>query len=91
VSQPDCLGDLPARVLPFVIQEPVVDKNHAAIMFTIAFLIALAVFELWALSSGHHTISQWTQQMARAHRWLRIVGPIAIGVLVIHLFWSGPL
>lgn len=80
--QPDCFGELPL---------PPNEPDVPAMWFVFFVVTAVLIFEIWAMATGHHTISQWTQKLARKHRWLRILAPTLLGLLIVHLFWKGPL
>jgi hypothetical protein len=49
----------------------------------LAIILAIAVFEGWALKTHHHTLSQWFQHQ---HFWVRLLGASLLGVLIWHLF-----
>jgi len=67
------------------------DPNRPAQWFSASEAVALAAFELWALETNHHTVSQWSQQESAAHplvRWALVSG---MALLTLHLAWHGPL
>ena len=85
IQPDDCLGvavlDAPAPVRPGV----------PAAWFLLVLFVALFVFELWALQTGHNTVSHFLQRMVKAHRWLAWLGGLAWIVLGWHLLLGGPL
>jgi len=49
-------------------------------------VILLAAFEVWALVTGHNTISHLFQRLSNAHGWLKWVGLAGVVALWWHLF-----
>lgn len=82
--QPDCLESVGVATEP----EPVAHVDRPASVFLIVFFVALTIFEVWALRSQHHTVSQFLQHQPL---WLRITLAVAWGVTGVHLFFGGPL
>lgn len=67
------------------------DPGRPADWMLLGLLIALFVFEMWALWKHKNTISQRVQHVSKTHKWLRwLVGVFAMGVLSWHLFWGFP-
>lgn len=69
---------------------PPTHSNLAGWVFA-AVLLAVLVYEVWAVKTGRPTISQWTKRTFGKHRWWRPVGLAIIGVTLYHLFFGGPL
>lgn len=69
---------------------PATDPGVPAMWVALAFVIALAIFEVWALRHHTNTISHWLQRLAKTRRWLRWFGLIGMIVLGWHLFWGFP-
>jgi len=74
-----------------VLLEPDPKPGVPAAWFLLGLFLALAIFEVWALSTGHNTVSHMIQRAVKAHRWLAWFGGIAWVVLGIHLLFGGPL
>lgn len=70
---------------------PVQHHHDAAGWFFLAVLIAVAVFELWAVRTHHLTISQWMKRTFGRYRWWRPFAAALIGLTLWHLFFGGPL
>lgn len=64
------------------------DLSSAAGWMIVVLIVAVAVFELWALARGKHTISQRIQHLARGRTWVKVLGVIGMGVLTYHLLWG---
>lgn len=56
-----------------------------------AVLLAVLVYELWAVKTGHPTISQWTKRTLGRYRWWRPFAAALIGLTLWHLLLGGPL
>ncbi len=54
-------------------------------------LVAVAVYEIWAVKSKRPTISQWMKRTFGKHRWWRPFGIAVIGLTLWHLFFGGPI
>lgn len=63
--------------------EPPVVADHAAYWAWGLIGLAVLLFELWAVTTGHHTMTQGVQHGPKWFQW--IVGGGLIGLLV-HLF-----
>ena len=89
----------PVAIDTLFAQEPVIpvppppDPNisNAAGWFLLVFVIALAVYELWAIWTGGETISEWIKGKTKGLRWWKAFGVVSIGLLLWHLFEGGPL
>lgn len=67
------------------------DPGRPADWMLAGLLLALVVFEVWALWRHKNTISQRLQHLSKARRWLRwVVGVVGFAVLSWHLFWGFP-
>lgn len=66
-------------------------RRAPAVWFLVAVLIAVAIFEVWAIRTDNATISQAALWAARQEPWVRWVGAIGFVALVWHLFWGGPI
>lgn len=80
----DCFGDLLQEPLPLL---PSHDPAAAARWFALGMFIAFTLFELWALHTGHNTISHWLQHLAQKHHGVRWAGVAFMVWLTYHLFW----
>jgi hypothetical protein len=69
---------------------PLPSRDLAAVYMVIAVVVVIAIFEVWALTHGHNTISQMIQKVMRGHTILQILGAIGIGFLGWHLIRGGP-
>jgi len=84
---------LPSRALPLMAEPVTVDPPRwptvwPAIVVTVALILVLLFYELWANPHGYPRISQWTQD---AKNWIKWVGVGLLGLLGWHLFRGGPL
>ena len=69
--------------------EPVVDRandSDAGGWMLLGIVLALLVFELWALHTGRPTISVWVARKTRGQRWWKAFGLVSIGLILWHLF-----
>lgn len=89
MMQPDCTGldPLPSTPLP---QDVGFDPSAAATWAIISIFIFVLIFDIWALSTGHHTISQRVQHLSRDFKWLKWIGITGLIFLGWHLFWGFP-
>lgn len=80
MMQPDCLLDSYQTVLPST--PAPINPGLPAAYFLLGFVLALTVFELWALATGHNTVSQLLQHVMRDHPrwfWVAVVGWAVLG------------
>ncbi len=86
MTQPGCDG---LAVLPSVQTVPLVaGPPEPAAWAWLIILGGLIGFELWAILTHHHTLSQWLQGQGGKHAWLRWLGLGAFLVLIWHLFFA---
>lgn len=85
--------DAPIPGLALTTVEPSIDHgaSNAGGWMLLGIMLALTVFELWALHSGRPTISQWVQRKTTGRSWWKAFGIVSIGLLLWHLFEGGPL
>lgn len=83
--QPECFDGIP-------VLEPEAPPSPGvpAFWFLVGLVVALAIFELWALHTGHNTVSHMLQRALKAHVWLRWVAALGWAVIGWHLFWGFP-
>lgn len=86
--QPDCPLESHSTVAPSTIYDNTfynsapVNPGLPAAYFLLGFVLALTVFELWALATGHNTVSQLLQHAMRDHPhwfWVAVVGWAVLG------------
>ncbi len=53
-------------------------------------LVLVAIFEVWALKTGHNTWSHMFQRLSARWKWFRALGASLLAVLIWHLFWGFP-
>jgi hypothetical protein len=82
----DCLGEPILEIAP----APPAHPGAPAAWFLLGFLIALVAFELWALHTGHNTVSQLLQHVLKGHKWLQWVAVVGWAVVGWHLFKGFP-
>jgi hypothetical protein len=70
--------------------QPIEHPGAAAAWFLLIAIVALAIFEMWALHTGHQTISHLFQRFSAHHWWAKFVGAIGLFLLWWHLFLRGP-
>lgn len=58
--------------------------------FLLGWLIALAVWEIYAIGSPEATVSQALLRVTRRYPWLRLIEVAGMALLTWHLFWGGP-
>lgn len=87
-TQPDCLGEVVLYPPPAQPEKP---SSAPAWIFMLVAVVALGLFELWALKTGHPTPSHVLQKFSAAHWWAKFVGGIGLFLLWWHLFLRGPL
>jgi threonine/homoserine/homoserine lactone efflux protein len=63
-------------------------QDQPAVWAVVVILIAVLIFDVWALRTHHHTISQWAQRHSKARRVFRWVGVGLLTFLGYHLFWG---
>lgn len=54
----------------------------------IGLLIAIGIFELWALATGRNTISHWLQRLARGRGWFKALISVGLFAMAWHLLWG---
>lgn len=69
---------------------PVVNDSIPAGWFILAVLIAVMVFEIWAIKAKKHTISQTIQRLSKGHGWFRWLALAGLGILTWHILWGFP-
>lgn len=52
----------------------------------LALLLLVAAYELWAMRTGHPTLSQWVWWFQASHRWFAFVVIAAMTMLMAHFF-----
>ena len=67
---------------------PTSDPGLPAAYMATLLLVALLVFELWALLTHHNTISHMTQRVARHWPWMKALLAIGVALLGVHLIWG---
>ena len=70
---------------------PDVSQSNAGGWALLVFLVGLTAVELWLLSTGRPTISQWVQRRTRGLPWWKAFGAAVIGLALWHLLEGGPL
>jgi len=87
MTQPPCAE---AVVEPDPPPLPAHELTAATLMIVLLF-VAVAIYEIFAVTTKRRTISQRIQQLLRGHRgwqWLAFAGFALLGV---HLIFGGPL
>lgn len=90
--QPDCTGLEP---LPAVQTAPLSttimsDPGAPAVWMLWALLVGIVVFDIWAILTRHHTISQRIQHLSKAYWWLKWLGFLGLAFLGWHIFLGFP-
>lgn len=88
--QPECFDGVVVIEPDTLPPQPPERPGVPAAWFLLGLFLALVVFELWALHTGHNTVSHLLQRVFRGHPWLRmlsLLGWLAVGW---HLFWGFP-
>lgn len=69
---------------------PAPPSERPALVFLLALLVALAIFEGWALATHHATVSQALQHWFARHVLLRLI--VFVGWIVVgwHVLWGFP-
>jgi hypothetical protein len=62
----------------------------AAAWMILALVIAVAIFEVWALHHHQNTISHLIQRLAHWRWWFRWLAVLGMGILTWHLLWGFP-
>ena len=78
--QPDCQLEAP---------EPLPSRELPAIWMWIGLLVAVLIFDVWALKTKRRTLSQLVQRLSR-RRWFRAFGLVVLGLFGWHIFWGFP-
>lgn len=83
----DLIEPLPSTPLP---QAIVSDPGVPAGWFILGLVVAIAVFEVWALKNHKNTISHLIQRLSRGRKWFRWLGLLGLTILGWHIFWGFP-
>ena len=75
---------------PVPLAQPTTDPGVAAAWMIFGLLLAVAIFEVWALQTHHNTISHLFQRLARRYHWFRWMNFLGLVVLGWHLLWGFP-
>src|SRR5262245_12787227 len=92
-GEDDCLVGTLAAVPARHLQQQEFHWDEAAKpagFFILGFLIALIIFEVWALRTHHNTWSHLWQRLSRAYRWFMALSLVAFISLTWHLIWGFP-
>jgi len=82
----DCTGEI---VIPTPgTTEP--DPGLPAAWMILALVVAVAIFELWALKTKRNTISHLMQRISRKRLWFKWLAGAGMVVLTWHLLWGFP-
>ena len=84
-------GPVPGLELTTVPPVDPVTASNVGGWALLAIVLAILIYELWAIWTGGKTISQWVKGKTRGRRWWKGFGVVAIGLLLWHLFEGGPL
>jgi ABC-type Fe3+ transport system permease subunit len=57
----------------------------------LAVLAAVVIIDVWLLRTKRPTMSQWVKRKTRGKLWWKAFGMGVIGLLLVHLFFGGPL
>jgi len=66
------------------------DEGIAAGWMLLALVVAVVVFDLWALHTKRRTLSQTVQKVSRGWWWVRVIGVVGLALVGWHVLWGFP-
>lgn len=64
------------------------DPGIAAALVVLAIIVAVAIFEVWALRTRHNTISHMIQRVAHRRAWFKWLLGATMFLLTWHILWG---